>query len=91
MVIGDTVLLFLSLQISHMGLGRRSSQVAKELSSGAQAADTVRAVVLEKYEELGAMSWHEWQVLFWFLAMIGLLFTRSPGFMPGWADFLNAV
>uniref|UniRef100_A0A1I8MKD2 Protein I'm not dead yet n=1 Tax=Musca domestica TaxID=7370 RepID=A0A1I8MKD2_MUSDO len=91
MVIGDTVLLFLSLQISHMGLGRRSSQVAKELSSGAQAADTVRSVVLEKYEELGPMSWHEWQVLFWFLAMIGLLFTRSPGFMPGWADFLNAV
>ncbi|XP_019891299.1 protein I'm not dead yet-like isoform X2 [Musca domestica] len=44
MVIGDTVLLFLSLQISHMGLGRRSSQVAKELSSGAQAADTVSSI-----------------------------------------------
>ncbi|XP_073837916.1 protein I'm not dead yet-like isoform X2 [Musca autumnalis] len=83
--------LFEGLQVTHLGLGRSNSQVSKELSNGAQAADSVKATVMEKYAELGPMSWHECQVLFWFLAMIILLFTRSPGFMPGWADFLNAV
>ncbi|XP_061388387.1 protein I'm not dead yet-like [Musca vetustissima] len=91
MVVVDTVLLFLSLQITHLGLGRPDSPTAQEVSRGAQAAATVRAAVMEKYSELGPMSRHECQVLFWFMAMIALLFTRSPGFMPGWADFFNAV
>lgn len=91
MVIVDTILLFLSLQFTHLGLGRPRSQVAEEVSRGAEAADTVKAVVMQKYAELGPMSVHECQVLFWFVTMIVLLFTRSPGFMPGWGDLLNAV
>lgn len=91
MVIVDTILLFLSLQFTHLGLGRPRSKVCEEVEKGAEAADTVKAVVLQKYDELGPMNVHEWQVLFWFLVMVVLLFTRSPGFMPGWGDFLNAV
>lgn len=91
MVVVDTLLLYLCLQITHFGLFRPNSKEGVEVTKGTGAADTVKAVVLQKYEELGPMSAHEWQVLWWFVCMVVLLFTRAPGFMPGWGDFLNAV
>lgn len=91
MVVVDTLLLYLCLQITHFGLFRPNSEEGLAVSRGAAAVDTVKAVVVQKYEELGPMSVHEWQVLWWFICMVLLLFTRSPGFMTGWGDFLNAV
>lgn len=91
MVIVDTLLLYISLQFTHLGLFRPKSKVGVEVAKGTLAADTVKAVVVQKYSELGPMTVHEWQVLWWFVCMIILLFTRAPGFMPGWGELLNAV
>ncbi|KAI8117199.1 Protein I'm not dead yet [Lucilia cuprina] len=91
MVVVDTLLLYFFLQITHFGLFRPHSKEGEEVAKGTLAKDTVKAVVVEKYAELGPMSVHEWQVLWWFVCMVVLLFTRAPGFMPGWGDFLNAV
>lgn len=91
MVVLDTLLLYLCLKITHFGLFRPNSKEGLEVTKGTGASDTVKAVVLQKYEELGPMSVHEWQILWWFVCMVVLLFTRAPGFMPGWGDFLNAV
>lgn len=91
MVIVDTILLFLALQITHFGLFRPNSKEGLEVTRGTSASDTVKAVVLQKYSELGPMTIHEIQVLFWFICMVTLLFFRAPGFIPGWGNFLNAV
>ncbi|XP_065360932.1 protein I'm not dead yet-like [Calliphora vicina] len=91
MVVVDTLLLYICLQITHFGLFRPKSKEGLEVAKGTLAVDTVKAVVLQKYDELGPMSVHEWQVLWWFICMVVLLFTRAPGFMPGWGDILNAV
>ncbi|XP_016996354.2 protein I'm not dead yet 2 isoform X1 [Drosophila takahashii] len=84
------ILTFLSLQITHMGLFRPKSKVGQEVKKGAESKDVVKAVIKERKKELGSMSCHEIQVGLIFILMIFLLFTRKPGFFPGWADFLNA-
>ena len=52
------------------------------------AGGEVRALLLQRYAELGPMSSHEYSVLGLFLLLVGLWLTRSPGFVPGWADLL---
>ena len=91
MVFVDTLLLYLALQITHFGLFRPNSKEGLEVARGTAASDTVKAVVIQKYNELGPMTVHEIQVLFWFICMVTLLFFRAPGFIPGWGNFLNAV
>lgn len=91
MMIGQTVLLYLFLQITHLGLGRPNSKIAKQLRESGTATEKVRAVVLQKYTELGKMSVHEILVLLIFLIMIVLLFTRSPGIFIGWGNIFNTV
>lgn len=91
MVICQTALLFVFMQITHLGLGRPSSEIAQQLKKSSAATDKVRAVVLEKYTELGKMSVHEILVLTIFILMIILLFTRSPGIFTGWSDVINTV
>uniref|UniRef100_A0A8C5L0L3 Solute carrier family 13 (sodium-dependent citrate transporter), member 5 n=1 Tax=Jaculus jaculus TaxID=51337 RepID=A0A8C5L0L3_JACJA len=41
-------------------------------------------VLLEEYQKLGPLSFAEVNVLICFLLLIGLWFSRDPGFMPGW-------
>ncbi|KAH8330862.1 hypothetical protein KR067_008358, partial [Drosophila pandora] len=84
------VLCWISLQITHMGLFRPNSKVGQEVKKGGEAQDVVKAVIKERKNDLGKMSCHEIQVALLFILMVILLFTRSPGFFPGWADFLNA-
>jgi len=73
-----------------MGLFRPKSKIGQEVKKGAEGKDIVKAVIKERKKELGSMSCHEIQVGLLFILMIFLLFTRRPGFFPGWADFLNA-
>jgi len=40
-----------------------------------------------RYEELGKITQHEKTVLALFIFLVILWMFRSPGFMPGWADF----
>lgn len=84
------ILTYFSLQITHMGLFRPKSKVAQEVKKGSESKDVVKNVIKERKRELGPMSCHEIQVAVLFILMIALLFTRKPGFVPGWADFLNA-
>lgn len=41
-------------------------------------------VLNEEYRKLGPLSYPECNVLFCFILLIILWFSRDPGFMPGW-------
>lgn len=41
-------------------------------------------VLREEYRKLGPFSFAEVNVLLCFLLLVGLWFSRDPGFMPGW-------
>lgn len=89
MVIIGTGILFFSFQLTHMGLFRPNSKIGKEVSEAAKQNQLVKALIEQKYSELGPFSFHEGQVVFAFLVMIVLLFTQRPGFMVGWGDILK--
>ncbi|XP_030373931.1 protein I'm not dead yet 2-like [Scaptodrosophila lebanonensis] len=89
-VIVNTILLYISLQVTHMGLFRPNSKIGQEVKRGTDNKDIVKAVVQDRYKELGSMTCHEIQVAFMFTFMVFLLFTRKPGFIKGWGDLLNA-
>uniref|UniRef100_A0A1B0G8J3 Protein I'm not dead yet n=1 Tax=Glossina morsitans morsitans TaxID=37546 RepID=A0A1B0G8J3_GLOMM len=91
MVIVQAGLMFFFFNITHLGLFRPKSAVGQQVNAGAKVAPAVRAIVADKYVELGPMSAHEWQVAFWFTVMVAALFCRSPGVFTGWADLLNRV
>ncbi|KAH8420719.1 hypothetical protein KR222_003119, partial [Zaprionus bogoriensis] len=86
----NAILVFITLQITHMGLLRPKSKVGQEIARGSVKKDVVKRVVSERYDELGPWTCHEIQVLIVFLVMIALLLTHKPGFMKGWADIINA-
>uniref|UniRef100_A0A671W9F4 Solute carrier family 13 member 2 n=1 Tax=Sparus aurata TaxID=8175 RepID=A0A671W9F4_SPAAU len=46
------------------------------------------AVMREEYRKLGRMKFAEIAVLIIFALLVGLWFTREPGFIPGWATVL---
>lgn len=48
----------------------------------------VNKLLKERYEELGKMTRHEKAVLTLFMLLVFLWMSRSPGFIPGWADFM---
>uniref|UniRef100_T1J6D4 Citrate transporter-like domain-containing protein n=1 Tax=Strigamia maritima TaxID=126957 RepID=T1J6D4_STRMM len=56
-----------------------------------QKAKAVRQLIEKKYEELGPMSFHEFEVLSLFIALVLLWVFRDPGFIPGWASWFPGV
>ncbi|XP_062867092.1 solute carrier family 13 member 2 [Trichomycterus rosablanca] len=46
-------------------------------------------VMKDEYKKLGSMKFAEGAVLFIFVSLVVLWFSREPGFMPGWAATLN--
>ncbi|XP_070839211.1 solute carrier family 13 member 2-like [Chaetodon trifascialis] len=46
------------------------------------------AVMRDEYKKLGGMKFAEVAVLIIFVLLVVLWFTRSPGFIPGWAEVL---
>ncbi|EDW83335.2 uncharacterized protein Dwil_GK22371 [Drosophila willistoni] len=91
LIVGLNLLLtYLSLQITHMGLFRWKSKRAQEVKKGSESKELIKAVLKSRHASLGPMSCHEIQVTILFVTTIVLLFTCKPGFMPGWANFLNA-
>ena len=46
--------------------------------------------LLNRYEELGPMSFHESMVLFLFIVLVLLWFLREPRFIPGWGELFPA-
>jgi len=66
------------LQIFFMGVpwGKNKMDIGDKTS--------LRRVLREKYEDLGAMNFHQCAVLFFFSILILLWFFRDPQFIPGW-------
>ncbi|EDW83334.2 uncharacterized protein Dwil_GK22372 [Drosophila willistoni] len=89
-VLVNILLVYLSLQVTHMGLFRPNSKVGQEVKRGAQGQNVVKDMIKERHKELGPMTCHEIQVAIMFFLMVVLLFTRQPGFVSGWGDLLNA-
>ncbi|XP_012932279.1 solute carrier family 13 member 5 isoform X1 [Heterocephalus glaber] len=61
----------------------------KSCSCGIQSRNKEKAaygVIQEEYSKLGPLSFAEVNVLVCFLLLIGLWFSRDPGFMPGWVS-----
>ncbi|CAG0890710.1 unnamed protein product [Darwinula stevensoni] len=51
-----------------------------------KAEIAARAVIAEKYTELGSMSFHESMTLILFVILVLLWFFRDPQFITGWAE-----
>ncbi|XP_045680151.1 solute carrier family 13 member 5 isoform X2 [Phyllostomus hastatus] len=75
------VLTWLWLQYFYMGFNFKSWGCGLERRNKEKAA---HEVLSEEYRNLGPISFAEVNVLFCFFLLIGLWFSRDPGFMPGW-------
>lgn len=51
----------------------------------------VKKLIQRKYDELGAMTFHEIATLILFIACVLLWFFRDPQFITGWAELLPAA
>ncbi|KAH8312048.1 hypothetical protein KR044_009115, partial [Drosophila immigrans] len=85
----NIVMLFVSLQVTHMALFRPNSKTGQEVKIATANKSVLKAVIKENYKALGKMTCHEIQVASVFTLMILLLFTGNPGFMMGWSEALN--
>jgi len=65
-------------------LKRQDAEKAKKQDERAMKA------INKKYDELGKMSMHEFQVMILFIFLILLWFFKTPIFMPGWGDLFSA-
>ncbi|XP_023174766.1 protein I'm not dead yet 2-like isoform X2 [Drosophila hydei] len=86
----NVIILYFTMQITHMGLWRPNSMVGQQIKRGSMNKAVLKELLQERYRELGRWTCHEIQVGVVFICMILLLFFQSPGFMKGWSDLLNA-
>jgi hypothetical protein len=49
----------------------------------------VKKMIRKKFNDLGPVTFHEAAVLVLFLICVMLWFFRDPGFVPGWAHFIE--
>ncbi|CAN9501100.1 unnamed protein product [Ophioblennius macclurei] len=79
------VLSWIWLQFMFMGCNLKQSFGCGEKTNRDKEA---YAVMKEEYTKLGRMKFAEAAVLFIFILLVILWFTREPGFFPGWATVL---
>ncbi|XP_004684806.1 PREDICTED: solute carrier family 13 member 5 isoform X2 [Condylura cristata] len=82
------LLAWLWLQCVYLRLSFRKAWSCRlERKTNEQAA---YELLQEEYRKLGPLSFAEINVLLCFLLLVGLWFSRDPGFMPGWLSLLRA-
>lgn len=88
-VVANILMLYLSLQVTHMGLFRGNSKSGQEIKNAAQNNNMLKDIIKDRYKALGKWTCHEIQVALMFTVMILILIFDKPGFMMGWAEALN--
>lgn len=58
-------------------------------SSDQDREKEVKKMIRRKFRDLGPMTFHEGAVLLLFIVCVMLWFFRDPGFVPGWAHFIE--
>uniref|UniRef100_A0A6P4G3Z6 Protein I'm not dead yet 2 n=1 Tax=Drosophila rhopaloa TaxID=1041015 RepID=A0A6P4G3Z6_DRORH len=91
MVVCNITLVMIAMLTTHMGLFRPNSKTGMLIKEANTNRKLLEDVLRQRHMDLGPMSCHEIQVSIFFALMIIILFTRRPGFFPGWSLFLNAV
>jgi len=82
-VLLNLLILWFVLQLFFIGPKKMFKQEKKETQ--------VTKVIRERYEALGATSFHEIAVLSLFSILVIVWFFRRPGFLPGWAEALQWI
>jgi len=54
-----------------------------------KANSKIKAMLQQKYDELGPMSHHESTILVLFAILISLWLFRDPKFVPGWGSLFS--
>ncbi|XP_057631310.1 Na(+)/citrate cotransporter [Chionomys nivalis] len=78
------VLAWLWLQCFYMRPKLKASCICCGLKKKKNNEKVAYKVLQEEYRKLGPLSYAECNVLFCFVLLIILWFSRDPGFMPGW-------
>ena len=84
-VLLNLVILWVVLQLYFMR--QNPKQLFKKAKNNPESQ--VTKVIKTRYEDLGAMSFHEIGVLGLFSTLVVIWFMRKPGFLPGWAEALQ--
>ncbi|CAH2093450.1 unnamed protein product [Euphydryas editha] len=85
------LLVWVSLQITYMGLFRPNSEAAKKVNRASSGSENTMKVIKEQYKGLGPVTFHEKASGALFLFAVVLYIFRKPGFMPGWADVITTM
>ncbi|KAI8046021.1 protein I'm not dead yet 2 [Drosophila gunungcola] len=90
MVLCNIALVIIVIMTTHMGLFRPKSKTGLIIKEATANRKLLEDVLRERYKSLGPMSCHEIQMSILFAIMIIVLFSRKPGFLPGWSEFFSA-
>ncbi|XP_046963703.1 protein I'm not dead yet [Vanessa cardui] len=85
------VLVWVSLQVTYMGLFRPNSEAAKRVNRASSGSFNTMKIIKEQYKGLGPVTFHEKASGSLFLFAVFLYIFRKPGFMPGWADVITTM
>ncbi|XP_047537901.1 protein I'm not dead yet [Vanessa atalanta] len=85
------ILVWVSLQVTYMGLFRPNSEAAKRVNRASSGSFNTMKIIKEQYKGLGPVTFHEKASGSLFLFAVFLYIFRKPGFMPGWADAITTM
>ncbi|CAF4803770.1 unnamed protein product [Pieris macdunnoughi] len=85
------LLVWISLQVTFMGLFRPNSEAAKKVNAASSGSENTMRVIREQYKNLGPVTFHEKASGGLFILAVFLYIFRKPGFMLGWADIITTM
>lgn len=86
LMVVNLILSWVWLQLLFLPIPFIRNKVSDRDDQSGSASCEVNKLLRDRYEALGKMTRHEKAVLFLFVLLVILWMSRSPGFMPGWAD-----